>query len=143
MHQTHGPKGRLQLPSLFEAWEAEALEMVANVERGNHRWEQLRAQRALGQKSPFSQGLLGVCHRDVVLVAQQQARQQAQLPESCRRPRLPGERALSRAQVDALRSEELVVIDGLLPADVIARCCEEVAPSLRTSHQNLPSHHPP
>ena len=63
-------QGRLQLPKLFEDWEAEALAIAAASEQDASRWHALTKERALVQKSPFAQGLLAACHRDVVLVAQ-------------------------------------------------------------------------
>ena len=43
-------------------------------------WESLQRARQLKAKSAFSQSLLSVCHRDVVLHAQNLAVQKALLP---------------------------------------------------------------
>eukprot|EP00966_Prymnesium_polylepis_P257604 5951173-Prymnesium_polylepis.1 len=69
--------------------------------------------------------LLSVCHRDVVLEAQQQAIRTALTPAQCARQRLAGERGLSAADVAQLRAAHLVVLDGAMPPDVIATCRAE------------------
>ncbi len=70
VHQTYGAGGRLQLPKLFDAWEKEALELANAAEERPEVWGSVQKRRALVAKSPFAQGLLSVCHRDVVREAQ-------------------------------------------------------------------------
>ena len=89
VHQTYGTGGRLKLPGLFAGWEAEAINLADAANRNLDHWSKIKEKRQLTAKSPFAQGLLSVCHRDVVLEAQHSARLSAALPSQCRRARLP------------------------------------------------------
>lgn len=123
--QTFGAAGRMQLADRFRQWEDEALALCKDAVARPEAWTKLVEQRKLAQKSPFAQGLLSVCHRDVVLEAQQQAIRDALQPAQCARQRGPGEIGLSAANVATLRTRHLVVVDGALPARVVQECRAE------------------
>jgi SM-20-related protein len=139
--QTYGPKGRFQLAERFLNWEAEALELARHASQQSAAWEAIKAERKLKQKSPFAQFLLSNCHRDVVLDAQQVAKERALLPSDCRRERFVGELPLEVWHVATLEAEDLVVVDGLLPADVIAQCCAEAESLDAAGHLAPPAMH--
>lgn len=141
VHQTYGPAGRLRLTTMFEGWEMEAVELARAATRNPDAWRSLRAERALVAASPFAQTLLSVCHRDVVLEAQAQARRSAARPSDCRRPLLPGETPLSHANVHTLCSEDLLCLDGLLPEAMIAECCREAEALDAAGHLAPPAMH--
>ena len=141
VHSTHGPGGRLELPRRFRSWEDEAISIGDAAEERPGQWSKVKDDRALAAASPFAQGLLSVCHRDVVLDAQAAARKAAARPEDCRRARLPGERPLTLADVTALRRDHLVAIDDVLPASLIARCCAEAEALDASGHLQPPAMH--
>ena len=70
-----------QLRALFDGWEDEATATLANMERmernggvdAKRAWEAQKKARSLRQSGFFTQMILGACHRDVVLWAQQRA----------------------------------------------------------------------
>ena len=139
--QTYGVAGRLKLPKMFDGWEAEALEIANAAEERPEAWVSVQKERALLSASAFAQTLLSVCHRDVVLEAQSQARSNAALPADCRRTPLAGERPLTAADVDKLSRDDLVVIDDLLPPDVISACCREAEALDAAGHLAPPAMH--
>jgi hypothetical protein len=141
VEQTYGSGSRLKLPKLFLGWEDEALQLAAASERAPQEWEAVRKQRALVQQSPFAQMLLSACHRDVVLTAQHTAKSTALRPEDCRRERLPGEKPLSLDDVQMLQSSEMIVLDDVLPADIIERCCAEAEALDAAGHLQPPAMH--
>jgi len=83
--QTYGLAGRMALAVRFRGWEGEALELDEGASSRPAEWASVVERRQLAQKSPFAQGLLSVCHRDVVLEAQQQAIRTALTPAQCAR----------------------------------------------------------
>ena len=141
VHQTYGSRGRLQLARMYDAWELEAVQLAREADKAPENWDSLKKDRALLAKSAFAQALLSVCHRDVVLEAQRQAKQMAALPSECRREPLPGEQPLLRSHVQTLLTEDLVVVDGLLPPSAIAQCCKEAEALDAGGHLAPPAMH--
>lgn len=139
--ETYGPRGRLQLPSLFSGWEEEAISFCERAENDLAAWKAMQRARALGEKTPFAHYLLSVVHRDVVLEAQGEAKARALQPAQCRRDMLPGERPLRAAHVAELHSNDLVVVDGVLPAHVIAQCLREAEALDAAGHLVPPAMH--
>ena len=123
--QTYGAGGRMGLAHKFRQWEDEALTLVRNVDAEPAAWQAVVEQRRLVQKSPYAQGLLSVCHRDVVLEAQHQAIRTALSPAQCAMPRTAGEASITRRHVDELRAQQLIVIDNALPRAVVDACRQE------------------
>jgi len=120
--QTFGAQGRMTLAQKFRAWEEEALKVERGAAMQPDAWKQTVEQRQLAQSSPFAQGLLSVCHRDVVLAAQDKAIRSALSPSLCAMIRAPDEVGLTRGNVAELQTNHLLIIDNALPHNVVEGC---------------------
>ena len=139
--QTYGPAGRLSLGKMFSGWEREAADLARDAAADAGGWAKVVEARQLRQKSAFAQCLLAVCHRDVVLHAQQQAVDGSLTPGECAVPRATGEAAIGSSEVARLRAEHLIALDRVLPDEVIAACRREAEALDAAGHLEPPAMH--